>query len=106
VGLAPFLFFFVVLVVRTWRAARHLPLEIAGLWAGVCIILTAACLGVVLEGPMGAVVFWTLLGLASASTADAESTPETPATDEDAKALTHEILPEAVAALPSADRSD
>jgi hypothetical protein len=29
------------------------------------VILTSACFGVVLEGPMGAVVFWSVLGLAN-----------------------------------------
>jgi CHASE3 domain sensor protein len=33
------------------------------------VILVSACFGVVLEGPMGAVVFWTILGLASATSA-------------------------------------
>jgi hypothetical protein len=31
------------------------------------VLLVAACFGVVLEGPMGAAVFWTILGLASAT---------------------------------------
>ncbi|MSU23198.1 MAG: hypothetical protein EXS32_05160 [Opitutus sp.] len=66
-GLGPFLFLLVVLVTRAWRAARTMALETAGLWASVCVILTSACLGVVLEGPMGAVVFWVVLGLASAA---------------------------------------
>ena len=36
---------------------------------GACIRLSA-CFGVVLEGPMGAVVFWTILGLAHSQTAE------------------------------------
>ena len=39
------------------------------LWLGGWGIFTSACFGVVLEGPMGAVVFWTILGLASATSA-------------------------------------
>jgi hypothetical protein len=36
-----------------------------GLWLIAWAILGSACFGVVLEGPMGAVVFWTVLGLAA-----------------------------------------
>ena len=31
-------------------------------------MLVSACFGVVLEGPMGAVIFWTLLGIANGGT--------------------------------------
>lgn len=34
------------------------------------VILISACFGVVLEGPMGAVVFWTILGLAHSHAAE------------------------------------
>lgn len=87
VGLLPFLAVLVVVAWKTWRAARAQPVAIAGLWCGCWVILTAACLGVVLEGPMGAVIFWTLLGLANAETAALDTEPmstseafETPAT--------------------------
>lgn len=33
------------------------------LWTGLIIILITACFGVVLEGPMAAIPFWTFLGL-------------------------------------------
>jgi hypothetical protein len=51
----------------TWRSLR-MPKghDSAAHWCGAWVILTSACFGVVLEGPMGAVVFWTLLGLANA----------------------------------------
>jgi hypothetical protein len=29
------------------------------------VLLVSACLGVFLEGPMGATIFWTILGLAN-----------------------------------------
>lgn len=37
------------------------------LWLPPWVILISACFGVVLEGPMGAVLFWTMLGLANAT---------------------------------------
>ncbi len=95
VGLGPFLFLLIVIVARAWRAARKMPLAVAGLWASVCVILTSACLGVVLEGPMGAVVFWTLLGLAhgeSLAAADLELAP----------AIEAEAIDDASGSLPTA----
>lgn len=67
VGLAAFLAFLFVLTRRTWRVMRDPDTTSAdlGLWSGAWVILISACFGVVLEGPMGAVVFWSLLGLAS-----------------------------------------
>ncbi len=67
VGLCLFAALVVMIVVRTWRAVRRADTsdETLGLWASVWVILISACFGVVLEGPMGAVVFWTLLGLAT-----------------------------------------
>lgn len=74
-GLIPFLFVVGAIIVRAWRAVRHGNLLIAGWWCSTCVILTSACLGVVLEGPMGAVVFWVVLGLANAAwRAENEST--------------------------------
>lgn len=72
VGFLPLGGFVWFLAVRTWRAGRELAAgkaEGADLapWVGAWIILAAACFGVVLEGPMGAVVFWSILGLASAA---------------------------------------
>jgi O-antigen ligase len=65
VGLVPLLAIIGLMVVRTVRAARQ-DLANAGLWLSACSIFVSACLGVVLEGPMGAVVFWTILGIANA----------------------------------------
>jgi hypothetical protein len=64
-GLLPFLAVIAALLVSTIRTARS-DLESGGLWLGCCAILVSACFGVVLEGPMGAVVFWTVLGVANA----------------------------------------
>jgi hypothetical protein len=83
-GLVSFLVVIGLMTQRTWRAIRHESSDNAGMWCGAWIILVSACFGVVLEGPMGAVVFWIMLGLAnSASAAD-------------------EPLPEAAAAIPAA----
>ena len=79
VGLAFLATVLAALALRTWRAGRR---AVRGdddgtaftLLLGVWAIFTSACFGVVLEGPMGAAVFWTLLGLA------------TPATDEKTEA--------------------
>ena len=70
-GLAVFILFTGILTLRTWREVRdpQTPLLQLGLWAAVWVILISAGFGVVLEGPMGAVVFWTLLGLAGARSA-------------------------------------
>jgi len=37
-----------------------------GTWCAAWVILVSACFGAVLEGPMGAVIFWSALGLAAA----------------------------------------
>jgi hypothetical protein len=76
VGLAALLLLFAALAGRTWRAVRN-PVTsrtALGLWACVWTILISACFGVVLEGPMGAVVFWSLLGIASSSGPEEDAT--------------------------------
>lgn len=75
VGLAAFLTIVAVMAARTWRAIARGPDEAAP-WCAAWTVLTSACFGVVLEGPMGAVVFWTLLGLGQAGLAQpADETP-------------------------------
>jgi O-antigen ligase len=51
---------------RTVRAARRDPgmQEALTLQAACWVVLISACFGVVLEGPMGAIPFWIMLGLA------------------------------------------
>ncbi len=66
VGLASLLAVVLVIGVRTWLVIRDPGVDATplGLWAAIWVILVSACFGVVLEGPMGAVVFWSLLGIA------------------------------------------
>jgi O-antigen ligase len=66
VGLSVLVAVMGVVGIRTWRAVNIGAREAAP-WCAVWIIFVSACFGVVLEGPMGAVVFWTMLGLAHAS---------------------------------------
>jgi hypothetical protein len=63
-GLIPFTVLSYVIVLRTVKALRAAKSS-AYLWAAALVILSSAAFGVVLEGPMGAVVFWSILGLAS-----------------------------------------
>ncbi len=68
IGLALLVWLYGILIVRTWRIVRN-PASSAvqvALWVAIWPIAISACLGVVLEGPMGAVLFWSLLGLANA----------------------------------------
>jgi hypothetical protein len=67
-GLAAFLALVAAMAMRTWRALRNMDtLFTSGpWWCAAWVILVCACFGVVLEGPMGAVVFWTMLGVANA----------------------------------------
>ena len=44
---------------------RKTPTIDIALWCGVIAILITSCFGVMLEGPMAAIVFWSLLGMAS-----------------------------------------
>lgn len=90
--------FCAVLLTRFWRALRDratAPVDI-GLWCCLWVLLVSATFGVVLEGPMGAVVFWTILGLLYPAPAgpagDAESSPDAaaplPSAAETASAVT------------------
>lgn len=70
VGLAAFLLFAGCLARSSWRAARQVARgetddeQSVTLHAICWLIFTSACFGVVLEGPMGAIPFWIILGLA------------------------------------------
>ncbi|MCF7688392.1 MAG: O-antigen ligase family protein [Cephaloticoccus sp.] len=66
-GLLPLLLITSLITRRIYRAA-HTHDPSLGTWCAAWVILISACFGVVLEGPMGAVVFWSALGLASAET--------------------------------------
>lgn len=65
-----------------WRALRREDPPGWSLWCSLLVLLGSATFGVVLEGPMGAVPFWVLAGLANArwvappsTTADAAASP-------------------------------
>ena len=66
IGFLPFVLVVGLVFTRTIRATRR-DLANAGLWLSACVIFVSACFGVVLEGPMGGVVFWTVLGTANAA---------------------------------------
>ncbi len=76
VGLLPFLVMAGLLLTKAVQAVRAGQNENIILLGGALIILVSSCLGVVLEGPMGAVVFWTLLGLANPKEAETPKEPE------------------------------
>jgi O-antigen ligase len=65
-GLSVLLAIIGMIGIRTWRAVRSGP-RAAAPWCAVWVMFVSACFGVVLEGPMGAVVFWSVLGLAHAT---------------------------------------
>lgn len=67
VGTVAFLFIVFAIAQRTHRALRNHDIRDEGVsyWMAAWVILVSACFGVVLEGPMGAVVFWTVLGMAN-----------------------------------------
>ena len=71
VGLVSFLVLMGAMAVRTWRALSdgETYRKSGAWWCGAWLLLSCAVFGVVLEGPMGAVVFWVVLGLASACSA-------------------------------------
>jgi hypothetical protein len=94
VGLATSLALLCAIAARTWRDARLRPEHQPNpAWLGAWGIFITACFGVVLEGPMGAIVFWTLLGLANSYTHDFEETIAA-ASQEHCKGM-HLPLPEA-----------
>ncbi len=89
IGFALLVCLYGILVSRTWRVVRDPASDATqvALWVAIWPIAISACLGVVLEGPMGAVVFWSLLGLATAyrsepepieSQGEGEATPTEP----------------------------
>lgn len=75
-GLIPFILIGVLIAWRIIQAAR-IGLPGLGMWCVAWVILISACFGVVLEGPMGAVVFWIALGTANSSDAIEDEEGET-----------------------------
>jgi hypothetical protein len=89
VGLVAWIAVVIAMVVRTRRlirlvAADASALPILGWWSVAWMLLVSGSFGVVLEGPMGAVLFWTALGLANALTPRPADAPD--ATDQEAAA--------------------
>lgn len=78
VGLGGFLAVLLAFARATWRAARQGLSDVLGWWLFGWGVLVSACFGVVLEGPMGAVVFWSVLGLGSAAAAEAHAADDEP----------------------------
>ena len=73
VGLAAWLAVVVAILVRTRRLVRLAAtdpsaLPVLGWWSVAWMLLVSGSFGVVIEGPMGGVLFWTALGLANALT--------------------------------------
>jgi O-antigen ligase len=95
-GLIPFLALLAAFSMRFWRAVRGGG-EDVGIWCASLTILTSACFGIVLEGPMGAVVFWTLLGLACSRAPDAPRPPAVPREKSDPRRARLEPVPMAIA---------
>lgn len=79
VGVTVWCIFCAILLAKTLRVLRQSVDPVPwSLWCGAWVILVSATFGVVLEGPMGAVIFWTLLGLASATELAAAENTELP----------------------------
>lgn len=76
-GLLLFLVIIGVVAVLTWHAIPQ-SLAHAAPWCVVWALFVSACLGVVLEGPMGAVVFWTTLGVAHQLSSETPASAPTP----------------------------
>jgi hypothetical protein len=86
-GVAAWLLVYVTQAVMTARVAhasrQNNALEEAMILHAMCwVVMISACFGVVLEGPMGAIPFWIILGLAhheSSLSARPDPAPEPPA---------------------------
>jgi O-antigen ligase len=57
---------------------RKVPAIYIAPWCGAIAIFVTACFGVMLEGPMAAMVFWSLLGLAALRQSEMAQTQEAP----------------------------
>ena len=65
-----------------WRLFRRGDADSLGLASVTCVIWISACVGVVLESPMGAVIFWTVLGLANSHSRQPSAALEKPSPSE------------------------
>ncbi len=78
VGLGLLLVCLAIVAMRTWQSGRTaartgVPTERFALLVGSWGIFVSACFGVVLEGSMGAAIYWSLLGMANAPEPAAEA---------------------------------
>lgn len=94
-GLVFFLGIAVMMARSTWPAFRLWDFPAMGLWSVVWVLWFSACFGVVLEGPMGAVLFWSVLGMAHDATKRARQAAEVE------EAEVEEIAATVPAALPT-----
>jgi hypothetical protein len=99
-------FFFVVFFIfrdamrATRLVARHRqPQDTLVLWSGVVILLGAASVGVVLEGPMGGILFWSFLGIASSQLQQYELKESIEKTKEDSPKISRATRPRALAGV-------
>ena len=76
VGLALFLGIVASMIKSTLQAIRGSRLDVLGAWSAAWAMLAGASFGVVLEGPMGAVVFWILFGAATGLSSSDETEPD------------------------------
>jgi hypothetical protein len=97
-GLLLFLTIAAMMARSTTLAFRQRDFAAMGLWSVVWVLWFSACFGVVLEGPMGAVVFWTILGMASATSAAEQEQTEA----EDAASCAPTAADSPAAPLPNA----
>lgn len=82
IGLAAWLGIVASMSVATLATARERTgVGVANLawWSAAWVLMISACFGVVLEGPMGAVLFWSLLGIANQLGRSSRNTPAIPA---------------------------
>ncbi len=79
----------------TWRCFRVGDFDALGLMSIAWVLGLSACVGVVLEGPMGAVVFWSVLGFANRNLVEVAADESIPVAD-----LQPELPADEVAASP------
>jgi hypothetical protein len=81
VGLAAWLAVAVSMSVLTRRCFMAGDFDAIGLVCIAWVLWFSACVGVVLEGPMGAVVFWIVLGLANRGLGEQKADEPVPVAD-------------------------
>jgi len=74
-GLALWILVTIGLVRQTLQAFAQRNFEAMGWWSVAWTFWISGCFGVVLEGPMGAVLFWSAAGCANALTTPLEAAP-------------------------------